>query len=162
RLDLPQRKYNTVEQEISFYQSLIEKLGALPGAQHVGAAYQFPLAHEGWQTGFLIAGQPDPLPGQRPSMELTPVSPDYFRAMGIRLLRGRYFTDADNREHLRGRDLSGLSEGQRGYAGPNVIIVDEEFARRYWPSEDPIGQRVRLGNDPADKGLTVVGVVARV
>jgi predicted permease len=158
RLDLPPRKYSTVDQQILFYQSLVEKLGALPGVQHAGVAYQFPLAHEGWQTGFLIEGQPEPPPGQRPSMEVTPVSPDYFQAMNIRLVRGRFFTDADNREHLRGRDLSGLNEGQRLNAGLNVIIVDEEFARRHWPNEDPIGKRVRLP-EPA---LTVVGVVARV
>jgi len=130
----------------------------LPGVQHVGVAYQFPLAHEGWQTSFLIEGQPEPPPGQRPSMEVTPVSPDYFQAMGIRLLRGRFFTDADDREHLRGRDLSGLNEGQRRNAGLNVIIVDQEFARRHWPNEDPIGKRVSLP-EPA---LTVVGVVSRV
>jgi putative ABC transport system permease protein len=158
RLDLPPQKYSTVDQQILFYQSLVEKLGALPGVQHAGVAYQFPLAHEGWQTSFLIEGQPEPPPGQRPSMEVTPVSPDYFQAMNIRLVRGRFFTDADNREHLRGRDLSGLNEGQRRNAGLNVIIVDEEFARRHWPNEDPIGKRVRLP-EPA---LTVVGVVARV
>ncbi|MBI4661006.1 MAG: ABC transporter permease [Verrucomicrobia bacterium] len=162
RLDLPQRQYRTVDQQIAFYQSLVEKLGALPGVRHVGVAYQFPLAHEGWQTSFLIEGQPEPPPGQRPSMEVTPVSPDYFQAMGIHLLRGRDFTDADNREHLRGRDLSGLNEGQRVYAGVNAVIVDEEFVRRHWPNENPIGQRVRLGAGPTDPALTVVGVVARV
>jgi putative ABC transport system permease protein len=158
RLDLSPQKYSTVDQQIGFYQGLIEKLVPLPGVEQVGVAYQFPLAHEGWQTSFLIEGQPDPPPGQRPSMEVTPVSPDYFRAVGIRLLRGRYFTDEDNREHLRGRDLSSLSEGQRRNMGVNVIIVDEEFARRHWPNEDPIGKRIRLP-EPA---LTVVSVVSRV
>ncbi|MEO8426416.1 MAG: ABC transporter permease [Verrucomicrobiota bacterium] len=162
RLDLPPQKYSTVDQQIIFYQSLVEKLGALPGVQHAGVAYQFPLAHEGWQTSFRIEGQPEPPPGQRPSMELTPVSPDYFPAMSIRLLRGRFFTDADNREHLRGRDLTGLNEGQLRNVGLNVIIVDEEFVRRHWPNEDPIGKRVRLSADAADPGLAVVGVVARV
>jgi putative ABC transport system permease protein len=162
RMDLSPRKYKTVEQEIGFYQSLVEKLGVLPGVQHVGIAYQFPLAQEGWQMSYLVDGQPAPPPGERPSMEVTPVSPDYFQAMGIRLVRGRFFTDADNRNHLRGRDLSGLNEGQRRNVGPNVLIVDEEFVRRHWPNEDPIGKRVGLGGDSAKNGLTVVGVVARV
>src|SRR5262245_11352544 len=95
-------------------------------------------------------------------MEVTPVSPDYFQAMGIRLLRGRFFTDADNRDHLRGRDLSGLNESQRHNVGPNVLIVDEEFVRRHFPNAAPIGKRVGLGGDPARDGLTIVGVVARV
>ncbi|MCI0536836.1 MAG: ABC transporter permease, partial [Verrucomicrobiales bacterium] len=54
RLDLPDRKYPTPDQQISFYQRLTEKLRALPGVQQVGVAYQFPLAQQGWQTGFLI------------------------------------------------------------------------------------------------------------
>ncbi|MCI0533973.1 MAG: ABC transporter permease [Verrucomicrobiales bacterium] len=157
RLDLPERKYATCDSQINFYRNMVEQLGALPGVQHVGIANQFPLAPDGWQTGFLVEGQPEPPPGQRPVMELTPVSPDYFQAMGIRLLRGRYFTDSDNREHLQGQDLSKLSEWQRRIMGINAIIVDEEFARRHWPNEDPIGKRVLL--PPA---LTVVGVVSRV
>jgi putative ABC transport system permease protein len=95
-------------------------------------------------------------------MEVTPVSPDYFQTIGIRLLRGRFFTDADNREHLRGRDLSALDESQRRNAGPNVIIVDEEFVRRHFPNEDPIGKRVGLGGNSAANGLKIVGVVGRV
>jgi len=165
RLDLPQRKYATEEQQTAFYQSLREKLRALPGVQEVGFASQFPLGHDGWQTSFLIDGQPPPPPHERPSMEVTVASPDYFHALGLPLLRGRYFTEQDNREHLRGRDLSGLSEGERWAAGLNVIIVDEEFVRRHWPNEDPIGKRVRLpwGRQPAKQPvLTVVGVVARV
>jgi putative ABC transport system permease protein len=98
-------------------------------------------------------------------MEVTVASPDYFRTLGIRLLRGRYFTEQDNRDHLRSRDLSALSGFQRWAAGLNVIIVDEEFVRRYWPDEDPIGKRVRLpwNKDSSQQPMmTVVGVVARV
>ncbi len=164
RLDLPDRKYPTPDQQISFYQRLTEKLRALPGVQQVGVAYQFPLAQQGWQTGFLIEGKPEPPPGEMQSMEVTPASPDYFRAMGIPLLRGRYFTDQDNLEHLRGRDFAGLNDGQRWAAGLNAIIVDEEFVRRHWPNEDPIGKRVLLPWGPRERrpALTVVGVVARV
>jgi len=87
-------------------------------------------------------------------MELTVVCPNYFRALGIPLLRGRYFTEQDNLEHLRGPEFTGKSEEERSNAAVNAIIVDEEFARRHWPNEDPIGKRV--------SGITVVGVVARV
>jgi putative ABC transport system permease protein len=164
-IDLPQRKYATEEQQTAFYRNLREKLRGLPGVETVGFSSQLPLDNTGWQTTFLIEGRPAQPPGERPSMEVTVASTEYFHALGIPLLRGRYFNDQDNRDHMRGRDLSGLSEGQRWAAGLNTIIVDEEFARRYWPHEDPIGKRIRLpwGQQPALQPLlTVVGVVARL
>jgi putative ABC transport system permease protein len=164
-IDLPQRKYATEQQQTAFYKNLSEKLRGLPGVETVGFSSQIPLDNTGWQTTFLIEGRPALPPGERPSMEVTVASPEYFYALGIPLLRGRYFNEQDNRDHLRGRDLSGLSQGQQWAAGLNTIIVDEEFARRYWPNEDPIGKRIRLpwGQQPARQPLlTVVGVVARL
>jgi putative ABC transport system permease protein len=152
RINLPERRYDTKERHLAFYQNLHEKLRALPGVEEVAFASQFPLGGRHWQTSFRIEGQPRP--ERLPSMELTVVSPNYFRALGIPLLRGRYFTEQDNLEHLRGPEFSGKSEEERSDAAVNKIIVDEEFVRRHWPNEDPISKRV--------SGLTVVGVVARV
>jgi putative ABC transport system permease protein len=152
RIKLPGRGYDTKERLLAFYQSLDEKLRALPGVEEVAFASQFPLGGRDWQTSYRVEDQPRP---QRlPSMELTVVSPNYFRALGIPLLRGRYFTEQDNLEHLRGPEFSGKNEEERSGAAVNKIIIDEEFARRHWPNEDPIGKRV--------SGLMVVGVVARV
>jgi len=95
-------------------------------------------------------------------MEACTVTPDYFRAMKIPLLRGRYYTDHDDRSFIAGKDLSKLDEGARLQAGVNVIIVDEQFAKRYWPSEDAVGKHVRLGFDEKAPVLEVVGVVGRV
>jgi putative ABC transport system permease protein len=165
RLDLSPQKYDKEDQRIAFFQSLQEKLKALPGVQEVGFASQVPLRSNGWQPQFAIEGQPPLPPSERPSMDLTAASPDYFRTMGIPLQRGRYFTVRDNREHLRGHDLSSLSDAERWAAGLNVIIVDEEFARRYWPNDDPIGKQVILpwgSTRDRQPRLTVVGVVARV
>ena len=165
RLDLSPQKYDKEDQRIAFFQSLQEKLKALPGVQEVGLASQVPLRSNGWQPQFAIEGQPPLPPSERPSMDLTAASPEYFRTMGIPLLRGRYFTEQDNREHLRGHNLSALSDTERWAAGLNVTIVDEGFARRYWPNEDPIGKRVILPWGPTQDRqlrLTVVGVVARV
>ncbi|MGH7969268.1 MAG: FtsX-like permease family protein, partial [Limisphaerales bacterium] len=82
-----------------------------------------------------------------------------FQVMGIPLLQGRDFTEQDNREHLRG-----ASSGNDWGAGLNAMIVDEEFAKRYWPNESPLGQRVRLpwGEREKQPIMTIVGVVGRI
>ena len=134
----------------------------MPGVEAVAAASGLPLGNNGWQTSFVVDGQPRPPRDQTPLMEACTVTPDYFRAMNIPLLRGRYFTDQDNRSFLAGRDLSKLDEGERLVAGVNSIIIDEEFARRHWPNEDAVGKRIKMGADETPRFLTVVGVVGRV
>ncbi len=159
---LPQRKYAAEVQRSEFFGRLIENLRSLPGVQTVAAASGLPLGNNGWQTSFIVEGRPVPPPHETPLMEACTVTPDYFRAMGIPLLRGRYFTEHDNRSFLAGRDLSKLNEGERMIAGVNAIIIDQEFARRYWPNEEAIGKQIRFGSDNDAPRLTVVGVVGRV
>jgi len=161
-VSLPQKKYVTEEQRTEFFKRLLGNLRGLPGVESVAAASGLPLGNNGWQTSFVVDGQPLPPRDQTPLMEACTVTPDYFRAMNITLLRGRYFTDQDNRSFLAGRDLSKLDEGERLVAGVNSIIIDEEFARRHWPNEDAVGKRIKLGTDEKSSVLTVVGVVGRV
>ncbi len=161
-VSLPQKKYATEEQQASFYNRLLENVRALPGVESAAAASGLPLGNNGWQTSFVIDGQPVPPREQIPLMEACLVTPDYFQAMNIPVLRGRVFTDRDDRSHLAGRDLSKLNENQRAIAGLNSIVIDEEFAKRYWPNEDPVGKRVRLGTENDAPRLEVLGVVGRV
>src|SRR2546430_2747803 len=162
RLDLPEKKYGKEESQINFYRNLLDRLRALPGAQAVSVTSRLPFGGNDWQTSFAIEGQPAPPPHERPSMEVHLVSPEYFRAMGIPLLHGRAFTEQDDRGHLRERDLSSFTDGERWMSGLNAIIVDREFAQRHWPNEDAIGKRVRLPWGEKGPILTVVGVVGRV
>ena len=159
---LPQRKYVTEEQRATFFNNLVQNIRTLPGVQSVAAASGLPLGNNGWQTSFVVDGRPQPPPGQTPLMEACTVTPDYFRAMNIPLLRGRYFTDQDNRAFLAGRDLSKLNDGERLISGTNVIIIDEQFARQHWPGEEAVGKRIHFGSDPKAPILEVVGVVGRV
>jgi putative ABC transport system permease protein len=159
---LPQKKYATEELRASFYNRLLENIRALPGVESTAAASGLPLGNNGWQTGFIIDGQPRPPRDQTPLMEACLVTPDYFKAMNIPVLRGRVFTDRDNRSHLAGKDLSKLDDNQREIAAVNTIVIDEEFARRYWPNEDAVGKRILLGGDETGQKLEVIGVVGRV
>jgi putative ABC transport system permease protein len=161
RINPPEGKYQTDEQQILFYHALLEKLRALPGVRAASLASQnsIPLHEGGWDMLFLIEGRPEPPPHLQPSLQVHLIAPDYLQTMGIPLLQGRDFTEQDNREHLRGT-LSGNDWG----AGLNSIIIDEEFAKRYWPNQNPIGQRVRLpwGERGKQPVMTIVGVVGRI
>ena len=161
-ISLPQKKYATEEVRASFYNRLLENILTLPGVESAAAASGLPLGNNGWQTSFLIDGQPPPPPDQTPLMEACLVTPDYFKAMNIPVLRGRVFTDRDDRSHLAGRDLSKMAEDDRAAEGVASIVIDEEFASRYWPNEDPVGKRVQLGRAADAPKLEVLGVVGRV
>src|SRR6185503_17169797 len=102
-ISLPEKKYPTEEATISFYHRLLENVRALPGVESVAAASGLPLGNNGWQMGFVIDGQPPPPAEQTPLVEVCLVTPDYFRAMNIPVLRGRGFNDRDDRSHLAGR-----------------------------------------------------------
>ena len=154
-IDLPEPRY-TDEPRILFYHALLEKVRGLPGVQAASLASKTPLDNNAWDMLFLIEGRPEPPPHLQPSLRMHLIAPDYFRAMGIPLLQGRDFTEQDNREHLRSASEWG--------AGFNSIIIDEEFARRYWPNQNPLGQRVRLpwGEPGKQPIMTIVGVVGRI
>jgi putative ABC transport system permease protein len=161
---LPEKNYKSPEQRAQFYGRLLEGLRGLPGVEAAAMASGLPLGNNGWQTSFTVEGRPAPPRDQTPLMEACLVTPDYFRAMNIPLKRGRYFTDQDDRSWLVGKDLSSFNETEKQVAALNAVIIDEEFARRYWPDADPVGQRIRLGGGQNPKApiLTVQGVVGRV
>jgi putative ABC transport system permease protein len=162
-VSLPQKKYASDEAQLSFYHSLLDNIRVLPGVESTAAASGLPLGNNGWQTSFVVDGQPPPERDHTPLMEACLVTPDYFRAMNIPVLRGRVFTDRDDRSHLAGKDLSKLNENQREMAAVTSIVIDEEFAKRHWPNQDPIGKRIKIGGaDSHNPTLEVIGVVGRV
>jgi putative ABC transport system permease protein len=158
-INLPEEKYQSVEQEILFCRALRGKLRGLPGVRAASLVSQTPLHEGGWDMRFLIEGRPEPPPDRQPSLEVHVIAPDYFQTMGIPVLQGRDFTEQDNREHLKG-----TTSGDDWGAGLNSIIIDEEFAKHYWPNQNPLGQRVRLpwGERAKQPVMTIVGVVGRV
>jgi len=126
----------------NFYQTVLEKVRAVPGVQSASGINHLPLAGDEWGFRFHIEGRPPERPGEESVATYRAVFPGYFRTMSIPILRGRDVTNADN---LR---------------SPGVVAINNYFARRYWPGEDAIGKRITF-DDPAKNPswLTVVGVV---
>jgi putative ABC transport system permease protein len=137
---LPKYKYADEQQQRNFFESLLRQTAALPG---VKAASINTTLLGGWQTGYHVQGQPQPLPGQGELCDIATISPDHFKVMGIQLLRGRVFSEADN-EHAQ-----------------KVVIIDEKFARKYWPNSDPLGHQMIIGGD-TNEVFAIVGVVGHV
>lgn len=149
---LPSKKYAEPRQQVNFYQQLLQNLRALPGVQSAGMATGLPLGNNGWQSSFWIEGRPQPAQGQRPLTEVAFISPEYFDTMRMTLLSGRNFTEHDVKAPAP------PATPPRPFTAPTVTIIDEEFARRYWPDEDPLGQQISFWGGK----VTVVGVVRRV
>jgi putative ABC transport system permease protein len=138
-LTLPASGYDTRERRGAFFHEAIERVRALPGAQMVAAAQSLPLRGPILTDPVVVEGRGAPGRGQVPFVRENIITPDYFRAMGMRMLRGRAFTE------------------QETWETGGAIIVNESFARKFFGGDDALGRRVRLGEDKP--WMTVVGVV---
>jgi len=118
----------------TFYQQMLERLGALPGVSSVSFAGYLPLA-TGRLTQTFVIGQ------QKTSLEAMYVGPAFCRTMGIPLLRGRDFTPGD------------------AAASPTPVIINDALAHRFWPGQDPMGKVLGRADDKSPSGLVVAGVV---
>ncbi len=127
-----------------FYQRLEEELRALPGVISAAVSTTPPL-NAGWQSSFAIEGVHQPSADNKPLAEMNMVTDDYFTTLRVPLLRGRTF-------------------GAPDATGPLVCIVDQAFAERFWPGQDPLGKRVHWGvsDDEEKNWFTVVGIVPTV
>jgi len=141
-LGLPERQYDTPDKRIAFLSSTLERLAGAPGVLSAAAAVPLPFSGFGGSASFNIEGRVAPPGDPGPHGDVRGVSPRYFETMGIRLLRGRVFTDQDR------------------HGGQPVAIIDENLAREYWPHQDALGQRIRNGNNAPWK--TIVGIVRPV
>jgi putative ABC transport system permease protein len=144
RVALPAgERYRTEEAVVRFYRELPGTLARINGVEAVSAVNQLPVSG-GDGHGVITVEHRDFPTGEAPSASFRRVLPNYFRAMGVPLLRGREF-DA----HDIGAD-------------PNVVIISEAMAKRVWAADDPVGQRIKIGPPENEPWLTVVGVVGDV
>ena len=144
-ISLPSARYSEDEKSIAFFNQLLERVKALPGVETAAIGANIPFDDSSWDSSFHVTGTPEPPPGQEPSAEINIVSPDYFRAMGMPILRGRAFGP----EEVAGR--------------PRSIIIDETLAQKYFPGQDPIGRNINDNQTLEENAppTTIVGVVAR-
>jgi putative ABC transport system permease protein len=143
RIDIP-NPYAQPEKKQQFFERLQQRVAALPGVEAVGLITELPLANQSANFKFKVEGRPESAPGQPPDADIRAVNHDYFRAMRIPLLRGRYFTEADVRGNAK------------------VVVISDELARLYFAGEDPVGQRLLRGPLGKEEALEIIGVVGDV
>jgi predicted permease len=144
-LSLPNERYSKAPQVTSFYEQLLERLKNSPGVEGAGIALSLPPNLLELTNPFHIEGRSNDSGEPSPAVAEIPINADYFRALGVPLFRGRYFSDADRSP------------------GAHVLIINENMARRYFSGQDPIGKRVQTGEaDPKADWYTIVGVVGNV
>jgi putative ABC transport system permease protein len=133
----PASKYAELTDVPRFYDELERTLREIPGVTAAGASSILPFDGDWNGMGFTIDGRPAPKPGEELSAEQRTVTPGYLDALGIPIVAGRGFTKDDDAD------------------APPVIVVDELFAKTYWPNESPLGKRITV----FDRSNEIVGVV---
>lgn len=146
RVALPDAVYSKPEQTRGFFNELLDRVQGTPGVESAGAVSGLPLAGEGGSGTTTIDSQLVPMEDTTPEADQRVVTTDYFKSMGISLVRGRFF-DA--------RDAA---------SAPRVAIVDESLADTFFPHQDPIGKRLHQGGrgQTNPQWSTIVGVVRHV
>jgi predicted permease len=139
RLSLPEARY-PLGRTATFYKQLQEQVRSLPGVEAVAIVNQLPLSDVAANSSFNVEGRPARTDINVADSQI--ISPDYFRTMGIPLVRGRFLSEADTKPT------------------PTSVIVNQTLARRVWPGENPIGKRIRLKTDAP--WLSVIGVVTDI
>ena len=147
RLSLPESRYAENDAIATFYDSLLQRLSALPGVRQAATISNLPMSGDNSSGSFAIEGLEVKDGQPEPHGDSHYVSTDYFKAMGISLVRGRFFEPRDGRDTLP------------------VILIDQVLADRYWPGQDPLGHRIsKYGEGTPDKPVwrEIVGVVGHV
>jgi putative ABC transport system permease protein len=145
-LTLPDTRYSTKHEAAQFYRRAMANVKATPGVNVAGFISHLPLGGRGSSGCIDIQEHPSDPSKKCPEADRRPVTADYFRAMGIPLVAGRYFDAEDDSSET-----------------PRVAIVDDMLAAQFWPGQDPIGKRIKNGDHSSDRPwLEVVGVVRHV
>ena len=142
RVTLSGQRYNTPKATSDFYTNVVSRIEAIPGVEDAGAVSFLPMTGLGIGTSFYRLDQAKPSDGQLPGTDVRPVTPNFFRTMGI--------------PHIAGRDFSAAETVE----SPQVAIVNQTMVRQFFPNEDPIGKRLHVSiGRPEGVDVEIVGVV---
>jgi len=144
RINLPRSRYRAPDKVAAFYKDLMQRVQSMPGVEIAGAISHTPLRGFGQIRVFRIEGQPDPVDRHERMIPVGVITPDYFRTLEIKRLSGRDFDEHDTP------------------AGHPVTIVNEEFARRFFPNDNPIGKRISAGCPKDELCREIVGVFGNI
>ena len=161
-MELPPVRYASAQQQRAFFDRVQAGLASLPGVETVGSVSHLPLGGSENYNPFSVVGRPPAEPGQGLFAPFRTASPDYFRALGIPLLRGRFFTESDARLAVPLIRWYPQQPAPEGYDRPQaepVALISETAARRFFPTEDPIGKRIRVNLSPE---VTIIGIVGDI
>jgi predicted permease len=140
---LPPKAYQDLDRATRTLETIGERVRGVAGVERASIVEHVPYGLTGAHQQYWIEGQPDPLPGEVPNARISSLSPGYFATMRIPMLDGRDFTDADDQH------------------APHVVVVNEVFAERHWPHQNPLGRHIHIGaRDGA--AAEVVGIVKSV
>jgi putative ABC transport system permease protein len=143
-IDLPKSRYGDAAKRANFYQQALNQLSTMPGVRLAALATNIPDGNSSFLASFSIQDHPTP-PGEHPLAYWQVVNPDFFRALHISLIKGRFFAQTD------------------GLDSPPVAIISQSLATRYFPGQDPIGRQIKFGNESYDAPwATIVGIVSDV
>jgi putative ABC transport system permease protein len=145
RLSLPKAQYSNPETVTTFYEQLSSRIGNLPGVQSVSATSVLPLSGSNTRINFSILGRPPLSLSEQPVTQYRMTGPDYFRTMNIPVRSGRDFSTRDTL-----------------HTQP-VAIINDSFARRYWPDDNAIGAHIKIDdNNQAPREVEIIGIVGDV
>jgi putative ABC transport system permease protein len=139
-VSLPEKRYDTRQKQATWYNQSLERLRALPGVTHAEVTGALPYSDNGWLQDLEIQDRPA-MPGKFQSALHLAVSQGYFESLHIPIVAGRGFTQSDSFDSIP------------------VAVVSERFVTRYFPDQNPLGHRIRLGGaNSHDPWLTIVGI----
>jgi putative ABC transport system permease protein len=145
KMALSMPKYGKPETRRVFYDQTLQRVEAIPGVEAAGMITMLPLSFNGMNFSFSVEGRPTASDMELPFALYRVVSPNYFRAIGITLQRGRFFDAHDSPD------------------SQPVMLINQRLAEQFWPNEDPIGKRLKIGPaDSPNQWLTIVGIVNNV
>ena len=138
---LPQSGYADPSSWQRFHERAISAVAALPGVEAAGGINTLPLSNLGSNTSFEVVGEKELAPGDKPSVPYRPIGGEFLKALRIPLVTGRNFLPGDTA------------------GAPLIVLVNQALVQKYFPTVDPVGRQIHLGNDPTGQNRTIIGVL---